>query len=169
MATLTLAFTPAAHLPYASASKGGAFAAGSAAIASSKNHTTTAQTTQWTVSFTAPAGATIVSASTASRVARPAIDGRTVVWRNVPLVEGLKQQRRVTMKVRVNLGTATVAEFKALATSTSDLYNIYSTPYPLVVSELRFLMHMEQVRILAFVSLTCICLPPSIKPNRCLF
>lgn len=147
-AALTLTFTPAAHSPYASAFKGSASAAGSAVIAGRKNHTSTktqGQTTQWTVSFTAPPGAEIVSASAASRTIKPAYDGRTVVWRNVPLVEGTKQQGKITMRVRVNIGTANPAEFKALATSMSDLYNVYSTPYPLVVSKRRFLMYMGQV------------------------
>jgi|EP00624_Nannochloropsis_granulata_P003162 hypothetical protein len=143
-----------------------------AAIASSTNHTTTkplGQTSVWTVSFTVPVGAQILSATKASRVVRPTIDGRKVLWRNIPLVEGTKRQRKITMRVRVNIGTANLTEFKALATSMSDLYNVYSMPYPLVVSKLRFLMRMEQVRIFAFVSLICICLPHSIKLNRCLF
>lgn len=128
--TISLVFTPAADFIYASANRG---AASKAPVAYPTGKAPSKKTIgKWTLSFTVPDGAQIVSASTASKSgSSPDVDGTTVTWEDVLLSEGgTAKQTSVILKVQVNFGSADPRTVEAYATSNEGGYSVYALPCP---------------------------------------
>lgn len=128
--TISLVFTPAADFIYASANRGGA---SKTPVAYPTGKAQSKKTiSKWTLSFTVPNGAQIVSASTASKSGpSPNVVGTTVTWEDVPLREGgTAKQTSVIVKVQVNFGSANPATVQAYATSNEGGYSVYALPCP---------------------------------------